>query len=174
MSGVSLSRNLSELAGIAGRFDELERAGTATAPLMRDISLGLVLSTQRRFELEQSPEGKKWKPFSPVTLYMRAGGRKGFTKSGKVRKAAERKMNSAKLLRRTGRLFQSITAQHSATVAMAGTNVIYAAIHNFGGPAGRGKKVEIPARPYFGISSADEAMISDAVSSYYGQVWGGA
>lgn len=173
MSGTSLTRNLSELAGLAGRFDELAEAGRDTAPLMQDISLSLLVSTHRRFELEQDPEGKKWRLFSAVTLRERAGGRKAFFKSNryKARKGTEAKMASAKLLRASNRLFQSITAANTATEAQVGTNVVYAAIHNFGGDAGRNKKVKIPARQYLGLSADDDAMIAATVSEYLSGAW---
>ncbi len=48
-----------------------------------------------------------------------------------------------------------------------GANAVYAAIHQFGGKAGRGRKVTIPARPYLGLSDADreavEALVIDRV-----------
>jgi phage virion morphogenesis protein len=40
-----------------------------------------------------------------------------------------------------------------------GTNRVYAAIHQLGGQAGRGRKVTIPARPYLGVSAADRVRI---------------
>jgi phage virion morphogenesis protein len=176
MSGISLTKDLRQVVALAHRFDELERAGKDTAPLMKDISLSLLVSTHRRFELERDPEGKKWRLFSAVTLRMRAGGRKAFFKNDKykARKGTEAKMASAKLLRASGRLFQSITAANTATSATVGSNVIYSRIHNLGGQAGRNKKVTIPARQYLGISGDDDAMIFQAVQDYYDQVWGGA
>ena len=36
---------------------------------------------------------------------------------------------------------------------MIGSNKEYAAIHQFGGMAGRGRKVEIPARPYLPLTT---------------------
>ena len=52
-----------------------------------------------------------------------------------------------------------------------GTNVIdsaqnresYARIHNYGGRAGRGKKVKIPKREFFGISDTNEMEINEIV-----------
>ncbi|MCZ7599370.1 MAG: phage virion morphogenesis protein [Gammaproteobacteria bacterium] len=37
-----------------------------------------------------------------------------------------------------------------------GTNLVYGAIHQFGGRAGRGHSVNIDARPYLGLSAEDE------------------
>lgn len=41
-----------------------------------------------------------------------------------------------------------------------------AAIHQFGGQAGRGRKVTIPARPFLGFSEADKAGILAILSEY--------
>lgn len=51
---------------------------------------------------------------------------------------------------RTGRLRASINTAFfpSQNLAKIGPNVVYATIHEFGGQAGRGGAVTIPARPY--------------------------
>jgi HK97 gp10 family phage protein len=49
---------------------------------------------------------------------------------------------------KTGHLRGSIVSEQTKTSVTTGTNVVYAAIHEFGGMAGRGRKVKIPARPY--------------------------
>ena len=50
--------------------------------------------------------------------------------------------------------------------------VVYAAIQNFGGVAGRGHKSHLPPRPYVNVLGA-EARISQAGSSaFYRAVWG--
>jgi phage virion morphogenesis protein len=65
-----------------------------------------------------------------------------------------------------GNLRGSITHQPSADQVEVGTNVIYAAIHQFGGKAGRGRQVTIPARPYLGIGGDDELEINDIVADF--------
>lgn len=42
-----------------------------------------------------------------------------------------------------------------------GSNKIYAAIHHFGGDAGRNHSVHLPARPVLGATDADERRIGD-------------
>ncbi len=48
----------------------------------------------------------------------------------------------------TGRLKSSISVSAGADSVEVGTNAIYAAIHQLGGKAGRGHKLELPARPF--------------------------
>lgn len=65
----------------------------------------------------------------------------------------------------TGNLRSSVAvAKLAAGLVAVFTNVVYAAIHEFGGLAGRGRSVNIPARPYF-RPAIDEARndITDAV-----------
>lgn len=154
----------------------------ATRPeaMMRDIAGYLLFSTQRRFETETDPDGKKWEPLSPRTAKARAG--------RKIR-------GTDHILRQTTRLYQSLTSASDATSAQLGTNAEYAGIHQFGGaiqmPARqsrlsfkkvRGKRgvrfvragtkdatvkdvtigayaISMPARPYLGISQADRVEI---------------
>jgi phage virion morphogenesis protein len=47
-----------------------------------------------------------------------------------------------------------------------GTNKIYAAIHQFGGQAGRGKKVPIPARPYLLFQDEDITYLEMTLVNY--------
>lgn len=50
--------------------------------------------------------------------------------------------------------------------------MVYAAIHQFGGRAGKGKKVEIPARPFLpandtgGLAPVAHAAVMDVLERY--------
>ena len=67
----------------------------------------------------------------------------------------------------TENLMGSITSDYSNDMATVGTNEPYAAIHQFGGKAGRGRKVEIPARPFLALTPQDEADILEDVQDYF-------
>ena len=105
---------------------------------------------------------------------------------------APRKYPSARegsgLLQASGRLRNSITQNSTATEAVVGTNVEYAAIHNFGGQTAphtilpkNGKALKfggrfakrvnhpgskIPARPFMVLQPDDEQALVDAVNDY--------
>lgn len=121
MAGASIivdDRELSE------RLARLAAASADLTPLTADIA-GIVLgSTQRRFETEMGPDGARWKPFAPSTL----------------KRMSARRRADPKLLRDRNRLYSSLTAFSDATSAEVGTNVIYAALQQFGG------EVTIPER----------------------------
>lgn len=63
-------------------------------------------------------------------------------------------------------LLESISNVTTGTDAIVGSNLIYAAIHQFGGDVEQGH-APIPARPYLGLSSEDEIAITDLVSGKF-------
>ncbi|CAM2893145.1 phage virion morphogenesis protein [Glaesserella parasuis] len=70
----------------------------------------------------------------------------------------------------TENLMSSITSDYDKDVAIVGTNEAYAAIHQFGGKAGRGRKVDIPARPFLMLTPQDEEDILQDVQDYWQSV----
>jgi phage virion morphogenesis protein len=60
-----------------------------------------------------------------------------------------------KTLQVSGQLRNSISAKSDARSAEVGTNLVYAAIHNFGGMAGLGRKVKIAGRPFLWLEPGD-------------------
>lgn len=67
----------------------------------------------------------------------------------------------------TGALRGSITELSDNDTALVGTNLVYAAIHNFGGMAGRGKKVRIPQREFLTLTGQDKQDLMDDVQDYF-------
>lgn len=127
------------------------------AGVMNAIAEGLRTSTQERFQAQETPEGIKWEP------------------SIRARESGE------KTLIRTHALQTSIKAASNSTGLAVGTNLIYAATHQFGDErtirAKNGKylkfkigdrfvskqsvRVNIPARPFLGISEKDDEEIRE-------------
>ena len=119
-------------------LQHLKAAGQDMTPAMRKIAQAMALIVEDNFEAEGQP---KWEPLSDVTVAMRTKAAKGKTE-GRFR-----------ILQDAGQLAGSISTAHSSDHATIGSNLVYAAIHQFGGMAGRGKKVEIPARPFLPITA---------------------
>jgi phage virion morphogenesis protein len=67
----------------------------------------------------------------------------------------------------TGALRQSIDELSDNDTALVGTNMVYAAIHQFGGWAGRNNKVFIPARPFLQLTNEDKQDLMDDVQDYF-------
>lgn len=150
----------------AATRDALERliaAAKNPAPLMRGIAAVLMDAVEENFAQQGRP---KWQGLKP-------GDRQG------------------QILQDTGRLASSISPSSDATSAMVGTNVKYAAIHQFGGQtrphvirpknkralAFGGRVVRsvnhpgsnIPARPFLMLTENDHAEIEATVEDYLRQ-----
>lgn len=139
-------------------------------PLMRSVAGIMLRAVEDNFEQEGRP---KWRDLTPATKLSRA-------KEGKW---------PGKILQRSGRLAASIVRASTANQAVVGTNVIYAAIHNFGGRTkphvirAKNKRAlafggivvrqvnhpgsDIPARPYLKLTPRDLADIIDAAHMHH-------
>lgn len=98
-----------EDAAVRGALDALGHAGEHLRPAFEDIGESLVASTQGRFERGVAPDGTPWLP------------------------SLRAKEQSGQTLVDTGRLKSSVTHQADDAGVTVGTNVAYAAIHQFGG-----------------------------------------
>lgn len=123
-----LRRKLQELA---------EAAGSGITPAMQDIADHIAETSRLGFEEEEDPWGKPWKPLAESTKRNRRGG------------------PPYQILRDQSHLFNSIIGEAKGDTATVGAGTgpsrDYARIHLFGGDAGRGHAVRIPARPYLPI-----------------------
>jgi phage virion morphogenesis protein len=109
MSGVQITIELKEQeAALAELAGYIARAANPQG-LFENIGASLVTSTQQRFETGVGVDGSPWPPSLRVIAH---GG---------------------KTLELSGRLMRSITFIARATGLELGSNVIYAAIHQFGG-----------------------------------------
>ncbi|BCB96788.1 Mu-like prophage FluMu G protein 2 [Dissulfurispira thermophila] len=128
-------------------MEELIRRVTDRRALMRQIAGIMHYAVEENFAEQGRP---RWLPLSPKTIAMRQ--KKGYW--------------PGKILQMRGELAASITQQSDNDSAIVGTNKVYAAIHQFGGKAGRGKKVDIPARPFLKLTDEDLEEIKRAVVEY--------
>lgn len=134
-------------------------------PALKSIGEHMLRSVDRNFAAEGRP--MKWRPWSMATIESRRGGRgKTYTKKGQLRAATSRMLTASKILTMSSRLRRSVTYQVQPESVLVGTNVIYAAIHQFGGECGRGKMVRMPARPYLMVQDEDWDAIADIVYSH--------
>lgn len=149
---------------VTDALGELQRRAANPRKLMASVSNELNSISEDAFSKQQSPDGTGWKEWSSVTQHLRslkaAGGRQ-YGKNGKELVKYTREGKGGRLLFQEGSLLRTLGHSHTdttATVQAGGGGVSYAAIHQFGGKAGRGKKVDIPARPYLPITKNGELM----------------
>lgn len=134
MAGARLNVEAAGISGVLEMFNRLiQLGGDASAPL-KDVGEYYLRRTEERFNREMAPGGARWKELAPST------------------RAAKR---HAKILTETQRLRGGFTYSVDPKSLEFGTNVIYGAIHQFGGETGRGHKVSIPPRPYLGADAED-------------------
>lgn len=147
--GVEIDVPREEMRGALGRFTDLDPAF-----LLDPIGALVTSQVQRRIDTEKTgPDGDAWAPNSEGT----------------------------ETLVRSGALLDSIDYEVSGGAAEVGSSLVYGAIHQFGGTIVpkqaealvfriggrtiRAKKVEIPARPYLGLSAANRAEIDALVAT---------
>lgn len=114
---------------------QLEEKTGNLRPALVGIAGIMMDSTEENFEKEGRP---RWPELADST-----------------KKARAKKGKTGKMLQVTGQLAASISSKVESHSAIVGTNKRYAAIHQFGGLAGRGHKVEVPERPFLKITRAD-------------------
>lgn len=158
------------LNGFEDAFAQLASVASRLAvpsQMWRSIGAHLEAQALQRFIDERAPDGNRW----PKSL-------RALTLGGKT-------------LTDTARLSQSITSNADITGVEVGTNVLYAAIQQFGGTitaktpkglrwkyrAGKGKNrdswatkqsVTLPPRPFLGLEAEDPAEIVAIAVSFIG------
>ena len=138
-------------------------------PAMEDIGELLIETTKERFKTSTAPDGSPWEKNSFATLMTHLQGRKGvFSKrdGGLTKKGAKLAANKKPLIGESKSLSEQFHYQASRTSVEVGSSVHYAPIHQFGGQAGRDKKVTIPARPFLGLSESDKRAVLEIIEEH--------
>lgn len=157
MAGASFKMDLNPFRTAVGRA-VAEIADTQR--LAEEIGEALVSGTQDRFEAGESPDGTPWAPTA----------------------------RGGQILVDTGRLRNSVGYEASPAMVAVGTNATYAPTHQFGaeitaktdkglrfkvgGRWVRKSSVTVPARPFIGISEADEDEARACVVAHVGRAFG--
>lgn len=158
MARTSINIDKAELERLA--VSMAEQAKIDPSGLMPRLGEYLMRSTEQRFKSQTAPDGQPWKALNPDY-------------------AEAKKYNKGKILTLRGYLRRYIHYQipDSNTVEV-GSNLKYAAIHQFGGVirpkekkalrfGGRlVRQVTMPARPYLGISAKDDKEIREIIRDW--------
>lgn len=148
MAGTAIEINVAQVAKLEAKLAKL---ANPDFPGLMD-HLGAVVESQTRRRIEEdkaAPDGTPWKPWSDGYARTRHAGHS--------------------LLIGDNGLLDSIGYHVEGDRAVVGSNKVYAAIHQFGG-ADVG--MNIPERPYLGISDSDESEIMDVVNDWLDQQLG--
>ena len=123
-------------------LDQLVAKGNNVRPALLEMGEYLLQSTEQRFVDQRDPDGRPWEPLNADYR-------------------SRKKRNQHLIMVLNGYLSGSLRYQAGASSLELGTNSIYAATHQFGDDE-RG----IPARPFLGISKADETEIIEILHDY--------
>lgn len=118
--------------------------------LLETIADWLRFISRQSFQRQGSPEGAPWAPLSLRYAFFKA-----------------RRFRGQGILRRRGVLLRSLFSGVEGNRAFVSTTPLpYAAIHQFGGQAGRGRKARIPARPYLPSAALVEREATEIVKEH--------
>lgn len=146
-----------------------QRAGDLPG-LLDDIGGSVASAARHRFETGLAPDGEPWEPSA-----------QGWTSTTSEERG--------RTLVGSGHLRDSITHQVSGDEVAIGTNVVYGAIHQFGGkiePKADGhmvfkigdafvsvSEIVLPARPYLGLSADDREEVLAQAEDWLAEAIGG-
>jgi phage virion morphogenesis protein len=164
MAGATAELGLKEVEGLARILNGAKLDSGGRTQLLHDIGVEMESQTQERFDTQKDPGGNKWKDLAQKT-------RDYYVQNG---------LGGGSLLVQSGYLRDSITSRVSDSWSvLVGATMVYAAVHQRGGEIvpknaaalfvpgyGRLKKVNIPARPYLGVSSQDAADIAETAQRF--------
>lgn len=162
--------------GVQDALQALSKRVSNMQPILKAIGEDIMERTKQRFGTSTGPDGLRWQGNALATVQAvlaRARARKGgVLKNGNLSKKVQTGLAGKKLLVDTGSLARQFHVSANANSVTVGNSMIYAAIHQFGGKAGKGKKVTIPARPFLPVKSdgslypQEQRLILDALNVY--------
>jgi phage gpG-like protein len=183
-------------ASILSAFNRLLDAGQHLTPVMKAIGEDVVARTKTRFDTGTDPAGNRWQPNARATIeaYIRA--KNGINtkngkpnKSGKVPdyqvkgkisyKGAGIAMNKRPLHGLGGDLARQFDSRADDNSVKVVSTMAYAGIQQFGGAAGKGRRVIIPSRPFLPITLSgnlypdEQAQILATLSEHLRRAWDG-
>lgn len=155
MSGIGIEVSAEGAEQLAAGLSLLLGRVRDPRPALEEMGAAVLFTTRRRIEKETDPDGRAW-----PALKSRAGA----------------------ALRLSNRLYSSYTYLVERHGVRVGSNMIYAALHHFGGiivPKNAAalvfqmhgqtifaKKVTIPARPALGINDDDAEELGEIITDY--------
>ncbi|MCT6700914.1 phage virion morphogenesis protein [Rheinheimera sp. 4Y26] len=127
MAGITFSAQLTGVSELVDTLNKLMANTKNLHPALAQVGEYLLESHQARFQLEVAPDGTPWAPLAPETL--------------------ARKKGEDRILQDQGTLRDTLSYDVSANELFFGSNLEYAATHQFGR-----EEDGIEARPFIGFS----------------------
>lgn len=160
-------------------LDALNRLAAGVGPEgmrkpLKNLGEHLAEATRQRFVTSTAPDGSRWAPNAQAT-YLGGLGKRDSGKSGRINARGAAKVMNKKPLVDSGFLAEQIVWQMlpDGSGIEVGTNRFAedipggAAVHQFGSRDGK-----IPARPFLGLSAADEEKVLGILDRYLAGLMG--
>lgn len=138
-------------ASAQAAMDQLYARATDLRPALLEIGEDLTGMVKESFSTSTSPWGERWAPNAQATImaHLAKFGGSYSKKTGRITATGSRRVTNKKpLIGETRALSTTIYSRVEGNTLTLGSPKQYAAIQNFGGQAGRGKKVTIPERRF--------------------------
>jgi len=133
-------------ANLRQYFSELKSKGLNPQPLLEQLGGIIQDAVADNFDQQGRPA---WTPLKATTI-------KDRNKHG----------YNGPILQNTGKLKRSITRKVTTNYVTVGTNLEYAAIHNFGGPCGVNHSVDMPKREFIQLTEIDLNDLEKTAAKY--------
>ena len=141
-----------DLSLVDDTFRRLLQRVSDLRPVLLSIGEELTESTKQRFRTQQEPDGTPWKPNSWRTVVWKG--------------------HSIQLTGKTHQLQGTINYQLIGTSVEIGSPMKYAKTQQFGEKEHHWHelmvKIDIPARPFLGLSHDDETRVLEDIRTYLG------
>jgi phage virion morphogenesis protein len=150
---------------------ELAARAVNLRPALLEIGEDLMPNTKDRFRTSTGPDGQRWAANSETTILAHLTGVKGAygKKAGMTQKGMTALLGKKPLVQ-GGYLQDTLNYQVDGDTLLLGSPQPYAAVQQFGakkGSLGKGAPWgDIPARPFLGVSDADQRSILETLGHY--------
>lgn len=167
---MSYGRVYVDLGGIDKAIGRAVRAGADLRPVWREFRKPMRKIQGEHITAQKGPDGVAWPGLAASTIkarLYRGGKAKKFTKKGRLRKGASRRLGKILSKRLPSRSRMKITRRSISLHARGRVRNI----HQSGGLAGRRGRARIPARPYMYVddklAKAAFQRVSEHVASAF-------
>ena len=129
------------------------------------VSRRMLKMQRQHFKDQKGPTDISWAPLKAATLAQRRAGKVRKRYGAPIARAILEQgaeavgIRGPVILRDTGRLVNSLATKSGQTEAIVGTNVKYAATHQFGD-----EKRKNPARPFLNITTAERKELTRMIT----------
>jgi phage gpG-like protein len=149
---------------------DVEARAKRLAPAFRELRRPLRADQRAHARDEEGPDGR-WPPRSPFTEARRQARNRTVRnhRFDVLRRGEARRRSTPKQL--LGRLPAAILVKVGELYIRATSRAAWSGIHQYGGNAGRGRRVRIPARPFLWLSDGLLRTARDVLGTYVVKGW---